>query len=86
MQTRFMLVLTVLFTLGACDAAGEEGDACLADGDCVDGLVCHKDEHEHEHEGEAAEADEDGHEDEGGVCEPKGDGHDHDHDHDHNHE
>ncbi len=79
MRTRFMLALILLSPLGACDAAGEEGEECLADGDCADGLVCHKDEHEHDHE-EEAKADEEGHEGEAGVCEPEGE-HDHDHDH-----
>ena len=61
-----MLALSALFTLSACDDAGEVGAECTADEDCAEGLECHfHDDHEGEEEGE----DEDHEEEEHGVCE-----------------
>lgn len=77
MHIRLMLLSIFLFTLGACDSPGQEGDACSADSDCDEGLVCHTDEHEHE--GEDAEEEDD---EEASVCEPE-DAHEHEHDHEH---
>ena len=60
-----------LLTLGACAPAALEGETCMSDDDCAEGLECHIEDH-------SDHADEEDHE-ESGVCESHEDDHD-DHD------
>ena len=67
MKTTYLLALTALLTLSACDDGGEAGAECTADEDCAEGLECHfHDDHgDEDHEGEEEEHEEEEH----GVCE-----------------
>jgi hypothetical protein len=57
MKTTYLLALTALLTLSACDDGGEAGAECTADEDCAEGLECHfHDDHgDEDHEGEEEE-------------------------------